>query len=357
METKDFLNVFRSLSHPRFDIKEFRKFFIKAAWKAYTDIEHTPISQIRFQNLFLPLFDSLFLKPNQKFETILHDVHELLLEKNRVEQFFSNTFYIVLNHYIKSFYGTIGGWEKISPFASAIERFIAHVAQRLDDESYFILEDALINALEMLRQRSQSITVLNTYYGVPIQFPAHIIHTDAQSVVLRVHPLQETAALLQKGIYLLKNTHFIHDVYASVNPVIVEGERLLELSRFDKLEGSLFHRQSIRVHPHKPYKFTIIHPSLTLEANVYDVSIGGISVTSKSFYSLSPFVDVILLLPSEIMGQECEVHGQLVFKSTYEGGYKYHFKITPTLQQEGSLSKYIARREQDIIKKLREEIP
>jgi hypothetical protein len=56
------------------------------------------------------------------------------------------------------------------------------------------------------------------------------------------------------------------------------------------------------------------------------------------------------------MGQTCEVQGQLVFKSAYEGGYKYHFKITPMLQQEAELSKYIAKREQEIIKQLRDEI-
>ncbi|MDD4856058.1 MAG: PilZ domain-containing protein [Sulfuricurvum sp.] len=356
MSTKEYLSVFKSISHPHFDSKTFRPIFIKAAWKAYTDIEHTPISQSRFQNIIGSLFDTLFLDKNQKVENSLHAIRELLVDQNRIEHFFSDTFYIVLNQYIKSFYGKIGGWEKIASFAFAIEQFIAYMAERLEDESFFIFEDALINALEILRQHSQSITVLNTYYGVPIQYPAQIIHTDTQSVILRVHPLQETAALLQNGIYLLKNTHFTYDVYASVHPVILKGERFLELSRFDQLKTSLFHRQSIRVHPHEPYKFTIIHPSLTLQTQAYDISIGGIAVTSKHFYSLSPFVDVILLFPSEIMGQTSEVQGQLIFKSAYEGGYKYHFKITPTLQQEAELSKYIARREQEIIKKLRDEI-
>lgn len=353
---KAFLDVFKSLSDPNFDLKSFHQIFIKAAWKAYTDIDQNPISQSRFQNLFTPLFDALFVNTNQDFQNILHDIRKQVLEQSKMERFFSDTFYIVLNHYIKSFYGTVGGWEKIPPFAFAIEQFIAYTAERFEDESLFIFEDALINALEMLRQNSESITVLNTYYGVPIQYPAEILHTDKQSVIIRPHPLQETASLLQNGIYLLKNDHFMYDVYASVNPITLHGERLLELSRFDQLQTSLFHRQSIRVHPHQPYKFTIIHPSLTLQAQAYDISIGGIAVTSKDFYSLSPFVDVTLLFPSEIMGQTCEVQGQLIFKSAYEGGYKYHFKITPTVQQETELSKYISRREQEIIKKLRKEL-
>jgi hypothetical protein len=79
-------------------------------------------------------------------------------------------------------------------------------------------------------------------------------------------------------------------------------------------------------------------------------------VTSKQLYALSPFSEVILQFPSEIIGQSPAVKGELVFKSSYEGGYKYHFKIEPTLQQEGELTKYIKKREQELIKKLREEI-
>jgi len=355
MSTKAFLSVFKALSHTGFDSQTFRSVFIKAAWKSYTDSEQQPISQSRFQNIIVPLFNALFLDNQKEIDKVISEIRELLVEQEKIERFLSDTFYIVLNYYIKSFYGLTGGWEKIAPFASAIERFIAYVAQRFENESFFLFEDALINTLEMLRKNSESIMVLNTYYGVPIEYPAQILHTDTNSVVLNVHPLQETAALLQNGIYVLQNNHFKNDIYASVNPVIIEGKRFLELSRFDELETSLFHRQSIRVHPYQPYQFTIIHPSLTLQAQAYDISIGGIAVTSKQFYSLSPFIDVVLIFPSEIMGQKSEVKGQLVFKSAYEGGYKYHFQITPTISQEAELSKYIARREQEIIKKLREE--
>jgi hypothetical protein len=356
MSNKAFIDVFHSLSHPNFDPKSFRLIFIKAAWKAYTDIVRVPISQSRFQNIINPLFIALFMEKNREIEANIHEIRELFSDPKNIEQFFSDTFYIVLNHYIKSFYGTIGVWDKIISLTTAMESFIAHVTKRLGDESFFIFEDALINALELLRQRSDTITVLNTYYGVPIQYPARILHTDKQSVIIRTHPLQESAAILQNGIYLLKNDSIMHDVFASVNPIMLNGERVLKLTRFDQLETSLFHRQSIRVQPAKPYPFTIVHSSITLRAHAYDISIGGIAVTSQHPYSLSLLNEVTLVFPSEIMAQACEVEGQLVYKSAYESGYKYHFKISPTLQQEVDLSKYIARREQEIIKKLRDEI-
>lgn len=356
MSNKVPTNIFKTALHPNLDPASFRLFFIKAAWKAYTDQEKVPISQSRFQHLIGALYDWLFTDKKNNNDSILSDIRELFRNSEAVELFLSDTFYIVLNHYIKSFYGTLEGWAKIVPFTTACERFIHYASNRLDDESFFIFEDAFINAVEKLRQNSETIMVLNTYFGVPIQYPAHILHTDTQSVIIRVHPLQETAALLQNGIYLLKNHQFLNDVYASVNPILVEGERVLELKRFDQLETSLFHRQSIRVQPMKALSFTVLHPSVTLHSHLYDISIGGIAVTSKHIYSLPLFSEVTLLFPSEMIGTTSEVKGHLVYKSSYEGGYKYHFKIDPTIQQEGELSKYIKRREQEIIKKLREEI-
>lgn len=350
------INIFTSLFHPTLDKNAFRITFIKAAWKAYTDQVTHPIAQNQFQKLISDLYDWLFLDKKNDQASILSHVRELFRNSEAVEQFLSDTFYIVLNHYIKSFYGQLGGWDKIIPFATAIERFITYVSDRLDDESFFIFEDALINTIEKLRQRAETITVLNTYYGVPIQYPAEILHTDPESVIVRVHPLQETAAILQNGIYLLKNSQFVNDVYAAVHPVIIEGSRALELTRFDQLETSLFHRQSVRVQPSQPIYFTIIGKNSQINCHLYDLSIGGIAVITKHPYSLAYKEEVTLIFPTDIIGSVCEVSGQMVFKSSYEGGFKYHFKISPTIQQESELGKYIVRREQEIIKKLREEI-
>lgn len=349
------INVFTSLFHPGLDKSSFRVTFVKAAWKAYSDQVIEPIPQNQFQKLITELYDWLFLDQKSDHASILSRIRELFRNSEAVELFLSDTFYIVLNHYIKSFYGHLGGWDKIIPFSTAIERFITYVSDRLDDESFFIFEDALINAIEKLRQRSETITVLNTYYGVPIQYPAEILHTDPESVILRVHPLQETAAILQNGIYLLKSSQFMNDVYAAVNPVMVDGSRALELTRFDQLENSLFHRQSVRVQPSQPIQFSILDKGLNVRCNLYDLSVGGIALISKHPYTLAYKEEVTLIFPTEIIGAVNEVSGELVFKSSYEGGYKYHFKIMPTIQQESELGKYIARREQEIIKKLREE--
>jgi hypothetical protein len=356
MKNKTPVNIFKSIGHPHLDKAAFRITFIKAAWKAYTDIEKLPISQQQFQVSIGKMYDWIFLERSKESSAVLSEVRELFRNSEAVERFLTDTFYIVLNHYIKSFYGELGGWDKIIPFATGIERFITYVSNRLDEESFFIFEDALINTLEKFRRRSKTISVLNTYYGVPIQYPAHILHTDPESVTIRVHPLQETAALLQNGIYLLQNGEFINDVFASVIPTTVDGERALILSRFDQLETSLFHRQSVRVQPSNPLLFTIKDPNLSVKCYLYDISIGGIAVISKHPYTLSESAKIGLVFPPDILNATSEMIGHLIFKSSYKGGYKYHFKLEPTQQQEDELSKYIARREQEIIKKLRDEI-
>lgn len=357
MENKEFLSVFKNLFPPHHDIHSFRLIFIKAAWKAYNDLNFTSIQIDQFQTIITPLFNTLFVGNGEKINDVMIDVNNLLVTPQNTKQFFSNTFYLVLSHYIKSFYGNDSGWEKIISFTQAIEHFLSYVSNRSNEnDSFFIFEDTLITALEELRQQNKEIMVLNTYCGVPIQFKARIIHTDTQSIMIKPHPIQETAAILQNGIYILKNDQFVNDVYAAVTPKIVNGERLLELTRFDELETSLYHRQSVRVHPSKPYHLKILHTGIELGCDLFDISIGGVAATNKRIHSIANNAMVTLRFPAEIMGQTCDVEGVFVFISSFEGGHKYHFKMNLNKQQESDLGKYIAKREQEIIKKLREEI-
>jgi len=357
MENTKELSFFSNLIHPKFDTQAFRTVFIKAAWKIYTESEERPISTTQFQLIMIPLFDALFFAQEKKVLEVMQEVRDLFKTSEEIEQFFSDIFYIVLSYYVKSFQGTSGEWGKITSFTHSIERFIAYAVDKsTHSESMFIFEDTLINALEGLRQQNESIMVLNTYYGVPIQYKAKIIHTDPQSVVIKAHPIQETAAILQNGIYLLKNGQIMNDVYAAVTTKMVNGERFLELSRFDQLETSLFHRQSIRVQPLKPFGIVITSNGAHLKFDLFDISLGGLAAIGKELYTIQTDSNVILNFPQEIMGHANAIRGKFIFKSSYERGYKYHFKMDLTPQQEDELGKYIAKREHEIIKMLRDEI-
>ncbi|MCK9372959.1 MAG: PilZ domain-containing protein [Sulfuricurvum sp.] len=357
MEQSGEFSFFTNLVHPNFDTQTFRSIFIKAAWKVYTESVKNPVPIKEFQLIIVPLFDALFFAKEKKILEEMKGVHNLLQTSEAIEPFLSDVFYIVLSYYVKSFYGTGGEWGKIIAFTNTIERFIAYVVDKSGhDETLFIFEDTLINALETLRQHNEPIMVLNTYYGVPIQYKAKIVHTDTQSVIIKTHPIQETAALLQNGIYLLKNGQFVNDVYAAVSTKMINGERFLELNRFDQLETSLFHRQSIRVQPSKPFDILLTSNGTHLKFELFDISLGGLAAIGKELYPLAIDSNVILHFPQEVMGHANAISGKFIFKSSYESGYKYHFKMNLTPQQEDELGKYIAKREHEIIKMLRDEI-
>lgn len=224
------------------------------------------------------------------------------------------------------------------------------------DESSAVFEDALIHIFEELRQMNKTITVLNTFLGVPIEYKAKIIHTDADSIVIQTNPIQRSAAIAQKGIYLLKNNEYRNDIYASVNPIEIDGKDYLRLTRFDQLESSLFHRQSLRVQPQQAYPFDVLYQSINYIFKVFDISIGGMAATSIIAYNFPLNVEMSILLPREIAGRISKVKGKFVYKSSYEKGYKYHFKIELTTQQEKEVSYYIRERETEIIKILRNQV-
>jgi hypothetical protein len=349
--------TFRDLSHAHFNIYTFRPIFMRAAWKAYRDSECDHILSDKFQLLIEPLFDSLFTESEESIGGIMIDIIDLFKNIQQAEQFLHNTFHIVFNIYVKSFYGMSGGWHKIIPFAKAIEHFITHILDLYgEDKSALLFQYNTIESLRELQQQNKSIIVLNTYCGVPIQYEAQIIQIDAESILIKAHPLQETAAVLENKIYLLKNEQLLYDAYATVIPTYVNGERLLKLSRFNQSKTSLFQRQSIRVHPSRSFILEVIHNAVHLKFKLHDISLGGVATISKYTHIIGSNTEATLHFPEEMMGQIQGVKGNLISSSSHQEGQRYHFKIKSTRQQEFYLGKYIAKRQQEIIKKLREEI-
>ncbi|MFZ2890078.1 hypothetical protein [Sulfuricurvum sp.] len=351
------VTIFRDITHPDFNLDLFHPIFMKAAWKAYRDIECEHVLADKFQSIINPLFDALFIENGGYMYDVTNEINNLFPNTQQTEQFLNNTFHIILNLYIKSFYGVSGGWEKIIPFANAIEYFITNITdQNNKDKSHFLFQHSVIASLEILRHKNKDITLYNTYCGVPIQYEAQVIESNRQGVLIKAHPIQNTAAVLQNGIHLLKNEYLPYNIYASVTPKYMKGERYLELYDFKKLETSFFQRTSVRVHPPKPFVLEVIHNAVHLKLNIFDISLGGVATTSKHNYTLGNSIEATLYFPTEIIGETHGIKGYFVFTSSYEEGKKYHFKMNPTRQQEFYLSKYIARRQQEIIKMLRDEI-
>lgn len=344
----------RSAIHHNLDIPTFRELFVKAAWKTYSTTQSHSDNTIK--EVFGEFCDILFTTEHHRLESIVTTIRSYFHTDDAFEQFIHNTFYTILNYYIKSFYtNRPDGWGKIAAFASTVEELVGYILNPHTDP-VFNFEDTLIDIIETLRRQEKNLNVLNTYLGVPIQYPARIVHTDEESIIIETHPIQEKVALLQNSIYLLKTFDITTDVFASVVPVCINEKNYLRLYRFEQLQTSLFHRQNIRVRPFDPLNFTIVqHNENPIVCHAYDLSLGGVALTSLHSYEIMSH-NLMLDFPTEILGAHNKIKAKMVFKSSYESGYKYHFKIFPTLQQESELGKYVTRREQEIIKSLRDQI-
>jgi hypothetical protein len=352
----NFYTIFKDISHPNFQIElhksTIQKAFIQTAKRFLNTSE-----DLNIKKLSNSLYKNLFIDTNSNTRTILSKIYHNLKEPYTLENFLSNYFYIILNHYIKSFYGHRLGWKRISRFSTAIENFIdwsQSIDYRVEDAGSLLSdEERAISSLEMIREKKVKITVLNTYQGVPIQYKASVVHTADSSVFLKVHPLQEVAAKEQKVIYILAIAPLEYDLFAQVRAVKYKGHTLLELKEFNILKGSLFQRQSVRVQPKTSTQIQLIHDKLNYKTQLFDISLGGLAIITTKNLALTNFTSLKIKLPESLFSKEVTFNATLIQSSHFESSEKYHFKLNLTNSQEALLSKYIIKRQNEIIQELK----
>ncbi len=352
-----FLTTFASLSHAHFDISLYEETFIKA-FVNHAKTALLPMPSSELIALSRSLFGALFLNEDQHLRMTLSQIQSRIEPPNTLETVLSNYFYVVLNHYVKSFYGQRLGWRRISRLNSAIEHFIdwSQTLQYtpLNEALYLTPEEHAIENLEQVRVKGAKITVFNTYQGVPIQYHAAVVHTSEQKVYLKVHPIQEAAARFAQSIYILGTGAVENDLFARIKPVKYKGHTLLELYDFHPLKESLYQRQSVRVQPDAPLSVVIRNGSQHLKMQLFDISLGGVALISSRQINLEENAAITLEIPERLFGKDIELNGQLIHVSRFESSDKFHIQLHLRPSQETLIGRYIKRREQEIIQNLKQ---
>ncbi len=351
----NFCATFTNISHEYFQIdlhqKSINKAFLQVAKKMLLSDE------LESKILSNTLYKALFFDEEHNLRTLLSQIHHHLKEPYTLENFLSNYFYIILNHYVKSFYGHRLGWKRISRFSSAIENFIdwsQTIDYRIEDESNLLSpEEQAIANLEIIREKKVKITVLNTYRGVPIQYKASVVHTTQNSVFLKTHPIQEAAAKEQGAIYILGNAPLEYDLFAQTKPVRYKGHILLELKEFNILKNSLFQRQSIRVQPKLQVQLQLQYDKLNYKVQLFDISLGGLAIITTQRLAIEKYASLKIKIPDTLFGKEASFNATLIQSSRFEESEKYHFNLNLTTSQETLLSRYITKQQNEIIQDLK----
>ncbi|RUM62429.1 MAG: hypothetical protein DSZ03_06815, partial [Sulfurimonas sp.] len=275
-----------------------------------------------------------------------------------LDYFLSDLFFRFLSDYTHTLISHSNDWKHLNLIIAAIETFIhechdmtltTNTAEKTND---VIPDDVAITFLEKLRKTSQKIRVLNTYHGIPVEFSATIVHTTANKVLIKAHALQDIAATYQGGIYILCESAFGYDLFAKVTPRVIKGHDLLELSQFDSLTSGIHKRQTVRVAPQSKTTVLINNFSVSL----FDISLGGISMVCPRDLKLELYEQVNVKVPDTLCGSILHIEAELIHVSTFEEGYKYHFRLELTPSQESELGKYIYRRQKEIIADLKEKL-
>ncbi|MEA3523152.1 MAG: PilZ domain-containing protein [Campylobacterota bacterium] len=356
----NFLTIFSNISHAYFQIKLhddiFHKAFTQTAKKEFAQDDHD-ISISYINNLSQDLFEALFLKKQKNLRMTISEIQSLIRTPYTLESFLSNYFYIVLNEYIKSFYNHRLGWKRISRFSAAIEDFIdwCQTLEHQNEENLFYLtpEDRIVANLEDIRKKKVKINVLNTYQGVPIQYKASVVHTAENCVYLKTHPIQEAAARDQKGIYILGTGSIEYDIYAQIKLVKYKGHTLLELRSFNILKESLSQRQGVRVQPKESIALTLLHAKRSFKVHLFDISLGGLAIITSQKVDIPEFTPIQIRISELLFGKTITINATFVQTSKFEENKKLHFKLNLKSSQETLLSRYIAKRQNEIIQTLK----
>ena len=354
-----FLHVLSHLSHTKFDIVYFKSDFRKIFYKIYQTYGDDLLKKEDIIGLSDQFFNTLFLAKDKNIRVVLDIINKHLQQNCSIDVFLSNLFYIVMNHYIKSFYKSEVGFKNIANTSAAIHMFIEYskcidFSSNLTSELCNVCDSSdIISHFEAMRNSGERIVMLNNYRGIPIQNLAKIIHTYEDKILVQTHDLQNSAANFEGSSYLLAKKQFGVNFSVTVKRRSIKGHDLLELRRFDKLDESFSPRQAIRIQLEDFPTVKITHNNINYNAKLYDLSYGGIAAVAARKIDAPQYTTLKVSLPDEYK-ISTSVSASLIHVSEFESGFKYHFQIKFNQRDENRIMDIISQKQKDIVKELRE---
>lgn len=130
--------------------------------------------------------------------------------------------------------------------------------------------------------KNQPLTLLNTYRGIPIDFPAQICHVEQGYVRVKVVAYQVACLALDNSTFiqgdLLPTTFQARVVAVNVN------SHEATLTEFNPVDDSIGRRSHIRVQPHEPMDAEIRSGDQRTTGKLADISSYGLGVYTFATY-------------------------------------------------------------------------
>lgn len=222
---------------------------------------------------------------------------------------------------------------------------------------------------QRLAGTEENIRFMNVYKGVPISYYGRAVESGANCVRFRIHANQILCMREEKLTYLY-SVSVARVVRASLLGMDLLNETVL-LAGFEPINHPVGNRSFIRVEPKDLMEVLIESVELaaqenSLKAFLIDISLRGaavfvnVSLAIAGKLSRGERVSLSFTLPDEQgIGHTIRLVGEvrnIAPISNVRGGVRIGVQTHPDKCTEQGLSRYIAQRQNDILKEIREKV-
>lgn len=213
--------------------------------------------------------------------------------------------------------------------------------------------------------KKDKIRLMNVFRGVPVTYDAYITEMRGEEVRLRTHPFQLICIRYQKKTYI----HYSNKTYrAEALSTDLKNENTL-LTNFEPAH-EIGLRKHVRVEPRQPTQVYIYSDQFDKNRNQWistmmaDVSIKGIAIYMNPFLftltamSINDTIKLKFTLADNESGLNFSIQSDGVVRNIFRNNEKRVMRIGiemfPDKVTESQLTRYIAQRQKDILKELKD---
>ncbi|OGO68792.1 MAG: hypothetical protein A2Z49_07075 [Chloroflexi bacterium RBG_19FT_COMBO_56_12] len=221
-----------------------------------------------------------------------------------------------------------------------------------------VLRDEMMFLFKQVLDGQQPVTLINTYRGFPISYPASLMAVDQGYVAMTVHEYQAVAIALEGKTYM----------QSSMLPEVIQGTAVgVDVARkrvaVTELKGvgqSVGRRSSIRVQPSAPIDVEIYDERRRIAGKIADISTRGVGVFTFAAYIYGDQAfekDKEVYIDFRLPNADTILHFQGVIaiisaqKATFM--HRLGMKIFPTSEVEPLLQEYIDQRKNETMLELK----
>lgn len=206
-----------------------------------------------------------------------------------------------------------------------------------------------------LFKRGRSVTLKNSFHGLPVQHKARISMIGQDCLAVVVHPHQVVCIALERKT-VISNKHLPMAVQAKPFSLDVKNGEVV-LGRFKALDPLSERRLVSRIQPLQTIPVTIIQRERRIEAQLADLSLAGLGAlieNNPGTVRLDPGGVVNLVFEPPGLGVRLSLEGDVAYVHRKRGTqlYRAGFAIQPGASDQEILNEYLMHSRQELLREL-----